>query len=109
MHDQPVANSYQGQESGAYVPKGHVKGGETLNLDSNGYICRWNARLQNLVTYSAEEVIGQHFSCLWPVEELEQGKPTQSLTLATTHDHFVEEGWRIRKNGSRFWASVTLT
>jgi two-component system, NtrC family, sensor kinase len=109
MHHQEVVNSYQGQESGFYTPIRHVKGSETLILDSDGYICSWNAGLQHLAAYSAEEIIGQHFSCLFPIEELEQGKPTQSLTIATTHDRFVEEGWRIRKNGSRFWASVTLT
>lgn len=109
MHHQTVANSYQARESGFYAPIGQAKGGETMILDPDGYICSWNAGLQNLVAYSAEEVIGQHFSCLFPVEELEQGKPTQSLSIAAAHDRFVEEGWRIRKNGSRFWASVTLT
>jgi hypothetical protein len=86
-----------------------MQDGETMILDPDGYVCSWSAGLQNLEAYQPEEVIGQHFSSFFPAEDVEQGKPSQILATAIAQGCCVEEGWRIRKGGSRYWASVVVT
>ncbi|HEY9859055.1 MAG TPA: PAS domain S-box protein [Candidatus Obscuribacterales bacterium] len=86
-----------------------VKDYEIIMLDPNGYIRTWNAGLQSIKGYQVEEIVGRHFSCFFPPEDVEQGKPIAILATAIAQGYFAEEGWRLRKDGSRFWASVTLT
>ncbi|HEY5897746.1 MAG TPA: MASE1 domain-containing protein [Burkholderiales bacterium] len=78
-------------------------------LDAQGRVASWNAGAQRIKGYSAAEVIGQHFSRFYPPEEVALGRPAQALATAQREGRVEEEGWRVRKDGSRFWASLVLT
>lgn len=78
-------------------------------LDPNGQIVSWNAGAERIKGYQANEIIGQHFSCFYTSEDIQHGKPKRNLQIAATAGSFEEEGWRVRKDGSRFWANVILT
>ncbi|MEW6493233.1 MAG: PAS domain S-box protein [Cyanobacteriota bacterium] len=78
-------------------------------LDPNGGVMSWNIGAQNLKGYRADEIIGQHFSRFYPEEDIERNKPTHYLEVAATVGRVEDEGWRIRKDGSRFWANVVMT
>ena len=78
-------------------------------LDANGYVLTWNAGAERIKCYSAREIIGQHFSRFYPQDVIDSGWPRHELQVATESGHFVDEGWRIRKDGTRFWANVTIT
>jgi len=78
-------------------------------LDVNGLIVTWNVGAEKLTGYTAEETMGQHFSKLYPIEDLEDDKPGRVLCAVTRHGRVAEEGWRAKKDGSRFWASTVLT
>jgi PAS domain S-box-containing protein len=76
-------------------------------LDPDGYVTTWNEGAERINGYSAEEIIGQHFSVFTPPEDA--GKPARELEVAARTGKYEEEGWRVRKDGSRFWASVVIT
>ena len=78
-------------------------------LDPGGHIVSWNAGAQRSKLYSAEEIIGQHFRVFYPPEVQQRRHPEHELEVALREGHYEEEGWRIRKDGSRFWASVLIT
>lgn len=78
-------------------------------LDVEGYIATWNLGAQKIKGYSADEIIGKHFSTFYPEEDLKWDKPGYELKVATETGRFEDEGWRIRKDGSRFWANVVIT
>ena len=78
-----------------------------LNVD--GTVATWNAGAARIKGYRAEEIIGQHFRRFYPADAIESGWPEHELEVAAAQGRFVDEGWRIRKDGSRFWAHVTLT
>ena len=78
-------------------------------LDAGGHVASWNAGAQRISGYGAEEIIGLHFSRFYPREDLERRKPKWELELATAEGRFEEEGWRLRKDGSTYWASVVIT
>jgi PAS domain S-box-containing protein len=78
-------------------------------LDVQGYITTWNAGARRIKGYEAQEIIGKHFSCFYSPEDVHDGKPDRELRIATAEGRFEEEGWRIRKDGSKFWANVILT
>jgi PAS domain S-box-containing protein len=78
-------------------------------LDPKGYILSWNAGAQRFKGYTAEEIIGKHFSIFYPPEKIAQGFPEYELEVAGRVGHFEDEGWRIRKDGTRFWANVVIT
>src|SRR5207249_80220 len=59
--------------------------------------------------YRAEEIIGQHFSRFYPSEDVQRGKPEMELRVAAAEGRFEDEGWRVRKDGTRFWANVIVT
>ena len=80
-----------------------------LTLDPNGIVTSWNAGAQRIKGYSAEEIIGKHFSCFYPPEETEGGKPERELKIAATQGRLEDNAWRVRRDGSRFWANVILT
>src|SRR5882762_4598097 len=80
-----------------------------LMLDPQGRIASWNAGAARIKGYKSDEIIGQHFSCFYETEDVEQGKPAHELKVATERGRFEDEGWRIRKDGSRFWANVVIT
>ncbi len=78
-------------------------------LDPVGRIVSWNEGAQAIKGYNADEIIGQHFSRFYTSEDIERGKPEEELRIAAAEGRWEEEGWRIRKDGSRFWASVVIT
>src|SRR5437773_509878 len=78
-------------------------------LDPQGYITSWNPGAERIKGYRAEGIIGRHFSCFYPPEKVEAGYPDQELAAAAAKGRFEEEGWRLRKDGSKFWANVIIT
>src|SRR5688500_6304007 len=78
-------------------------------LDRDGHIASWNLGAQLTNGYLAEEIIGQHFSVFYPQDKLDEDWPARELEFALRDGHFEDEGWRLRKDGSRFWASVVIT
>jgi PAS domain S-box-containing protein len=86
-----------------------VKDYAIFMLDPNGVVMTWNAGAERIKGYHADEIIGQHFSKFYPPEPIESGWPEHELQVAAETGRFSEENWRIRKDGSRFWASVTIT
>jgi PAS domain S-box-containing protein len=86
-----------------------VKDYAIFMLDAGGYIATWNAGAERIKGYSDGEIIGKHFSAFYTAEDLESGKPARELEIATDTGVYEEEGWRLRKDGTRFWASVGIT
>jgi PAS domain S-box-containing protein len=78
-------------------------------LDPDGYIISWNAGAQRMKGYSADEIIGKHFSIFYEPETAAIGHPANELAIAEEEGRYEEEGWRVRKGGSRFWANVVIT
>ena len=78
-------------------------------LDTEGYVRSWNAGAQRLKLYAPEDIIGRHFSTFYPEEDLARNWPAQELAYAIKLGRFEDEGWRLRKNGSRFWANIIIT
>jgi len=78
-------------------------------LDREGYITTWNPGAERIKHYTSDEIIGKHFSRFFTQEDAERGRPAELLRLATERGRIEEEGWRVRKDGSRFWANVILT
>jgi PAS domain S-box-containing protein len=77
-------------------------------LDPDGRVTNWNAGAQRIKGYSPEEIIGEHFSRFYTPEDFEAGVPKRALETARETGRYEAEGWRVRKDGSRFWASVVL-
>jgi PAS domain S-box-containing protein len=79
------------------------------SLDKNGHITSWNSGAQRIKKYNAEEIIGKHFSQFYTKEDAERGLPAKVLAEAASAGHYEGEGWRVRKDGSKFWSSVVVT
>jgi PAS domain S-box-containing protein len=78
-------------------------------LDRAGRVESWNAGAERLEGYTADEIVGQHVGLFYPPDEARQGAPGRALERAAAEGRVVEEGWRIRRDGSRFWAEVLIT
>jgi PAS domain S-box-containing protein len=78
-------------------------------LDPDGRVRNWNSGAKRIKGYDSAEIIGKHFSCFYPEEDLRNGKPAWELEVAAKEGRFEDEGWRLRKDGSRFWANVIIT
>jgi PAS domain S-box-containing protein len=78
-------------------------------LDPEGRVASWNSGAERIKGYREEEILGQNFSKFYPQESVERGKPQHELEVAAAEGRFEDEGWRIRKDGSRFWANVIIT
>ena len=78
-------------------------------MDTSGHITSWNVGAERIKGYSAEEVAGKHFSMFYTEEDRRSGLPNHVLQAAAEHGHFQAEGWRVRKDGKRFWASIVVT
>src|SRR5436190_6798826 len=78
-------------------------------LDPTGVVMSWNAGAERIKGYKADEIIGQHFSKFYPPVEIERGKPKYELQVAAKVGRYEDEGWRLRKDGTRFWANVVIT
>jgi PAS domain S-box-containing protein len=80
-----------------------------FTLDPNGNVTSWNAGAERIKGYLAEEILGAHFSRFYLAEDLAWNKPDEELRIAASEGRYEEEGWRLRKDGSPFWASVVIT
>lgn len=80
-----------------------------FSLDANGYVTSWNSGAQRIKGYTADEIIGRHFSTFYTPEDAEAGMPERVLKTARDAGHFEGEGWRVRKDGTRFWSSILVT
>jgi PAS domain S-box-containing protein len=78
-------------------------------LDRSGHIVSWNRGAEKLEGYSAAEILGRHFSVLYPPEAIERRSPDRELKMTQESGRLEDEGWRVRKDGSRFWANVVIT
>jgi len=78
-------------------------------LDPSGCVSTWNKGAERIKGYKASDIIGKHFSCFYPEEDLREGKPAFELILAARDGRIEDEGWRVRKDGSKFWANVVIT
>jgi len=78
-------------------------------LSPDGYIRTWNIGAERIKGYAPAEIIGKHFSVFYPDDANERGWPARELELALAEGRFEDEGWRLRKDGSRFWANVVIT
>jgi PAS domain S-box-containing protein len=78
-------------------------------LDQHGNVATWNAGAERIKQYKADEIIGLHFSKFYPKDLLDRRWPEHELQVATAEGRFEDEGWRIRKDGSQFWANVVIT
>lgn len=78
-------------------------------LDDQGRVVTWNPGAETLKGYRANEIIGRHFSAFYPDEDVARGKPAHELAIASEYGRYEDEGWRIRADGSRFWANVVIT
>jgi PAS domain S-box-containing protein len=78
-------------------------------LDMSGAIVSWNEGAERIKGYRESEIIGEHFSVFYDQQEIDAGKPEWELLVAERDGHFEDEGWRLRKDGTRFWASVIIT
>ena len=78
-------------------------------LDPEGLVVSWNAGAERIKGYSAEEIVGQHFSRFYPQEDIQSGKPQRDLDVVAAKGQFEDEGWRVRQDGSAFWANVVFT
>jgi PAS domain S-box-containing protein len=86
-----------------------VKDYAIFMLDPYGYITTWNEGAQRIKGYEAEEIVGEHFSDFYTDEDIERGHPEEELRIAAAEGQYEEEGIRVRKDGSTFWASVLIT
>jgi PAS domain S-box-containing protein len=80
-----------------------------FSLDPDGFVTSWNDGARNIKGYERHEIIGQHFSCFYPSDAIARRWPEYELQVARTEGRFEDEGWRIRKDGSSFWANVVIT
>jgi PAS domain S-box-containing protein len=78
-------------------------------LDSEGRVVSWNTGAERIKGYRADEIVGKHFSCFYPAQDIQRGMPQSHLDSAATGGRFEIEGWRVRKDGSTFWANVVFT
>src|SRR4051812_20675684 len=80
-----------------------------IMLDTEGRIVSWNAGAERIKGYKPEEIIGSHFSRFYPPEDIAAGKPERELVEAAKSGQIEDENWRLRKDGTRFWANVLIT
>src|SRR5208282_6784215 len=78
-------------------------------LDPEGCVLTWNLGAEALKGYKKDEIIGKHFSEFYLPEAVQSGWPQRELALAQKEGRFADEGWRVKKDGSSFWASVIIT
>ena len=77
-------------------------------LDPQGLVASWNSGAERIKGYAPEEIIGEHFSRFYTTEDRHIGQPARALAIARSDGRFASEGWRVRKDGQRFWASIVI-
>ncbi|MGR3906568.1 ATP-binding protein [Burkholderia sp. SR8] len=106
-HEQPLLDRYAEFRFQTVVAS--ITDYAVFMLDTHGNIATWNTGAERIKGYRADEIIGTHFSRFYPADAIAAGRPTHALEAAAAYGHFQDESWRVRKDGSRFWASVTIT
>jgi PAS domain S-box-containing protein len=86
-----------------------VKDYAIFALDATGHVATWNKGAEQLKGYTAADILGKHFSTFYPAEDVQRGKCEYELERATIDGRFEDEDWRVRKDGTRFWANVVIT
>src|SRR6202012_386385 len=87
----------------------HVQDYAIFMLDPNGYIMSWNLGAEHIKGYTEEEAIGKHISIFYRQDDVRDGEPSRNLNEALKKGSYHDEGWRVRKDGSEFWADITYT
>src|SRR5665811_433471 len=77
-------------------------------LDPEGRVANWNKGAERIKGYKAKEIVGKHFSVFYTPEDLAADRPRKALETARKENHFLAEGWRVRKDGTRFFASIVI-
>lgn len=115
MHDLPTSDHRADAEERAQSEEStrllleNVRDYAIFMLDSNGRVATWNVGAERIKGYTAEEIVGQHFSRFYTGEDVERAEPERELGIALDRGAYETEGWRVRKDGSWFWASVLIT
>jgi PAS domain S-box-containing protein len=104
----PSATLRRSEEHFAHLVAG-VRDYAVFLLDRDGRVLTWNAGAERAKGYRAEEIVGRHFSTFYPPDAVASAWPAHELEVAAATGRFEDEGWRVRKDGSRFWASVVIT
>ena len=104
----PQATVLGSEESFRLLVEG-VKDYAIIMLDPDGNVASWNAGAQRSKGYRSEEIVGKHFSAFYTPEDFQPGLPDQELAIAAKEGRFEDEGWRVRKDGQKFWANVIIT
>jgi PAS domain S-box-containing protein len=86
-----------------------IKDYSILMLDPDGLVATWNKGAERIKGYRSEEIVGRHFSHFYPPADVAQGKPEHELAIAVAEGRCEDEGWRVRKDGTQFWAEVVIT
>ena len=94
--------------SSSNVPPRMIPSGRGNMLDPDGRVTNWNAGAERIKGYAPDEIIGQHFSRFYTPEDFEAGVPKRALETARKTGRYEAEGWRVRKDGTHFWASVVI-
>jgi PAS domain S-box-containing protein len=108
MNGQSTYLSAQGDEGRYRLLVENIVDYAIYMLDPNGFVVSWNAGAERFKGYPAHEIMGEHFSRLYTEEDQKTGLPARALEIARTEGKFDHEGWRVRKDGTRFWASVIV-
>lgn len=87
----------------------NIKEYAIIILDPGGKVLTWNAAAERLKGWKASEIVGQHFSRFYPPEDVQRGKTRMELKTAEEEGRYEDEGWRVRKDGTRYWANVVIT
>lgn len=103
------SRSYQESEERYRLLVDQVKDYAFFALDTNGIVSTWNTGAERLKGFRPVDIVGRSFSLCFPPEEVERGKPESILEAAIAHGQWVDEGWHVRKDGSRFWAEAVTT
>ncbi|MBR7959614.1 PAS domain S-box protein [Burkholderia vietnamiensis] len=106
-HDQPLLDRFAEFRFQTVVAS--ITDYAVFMLDPHGNVATWNTGAERIKGYRGDEIIGTHFSRFYPTDAVAAGVPAHALEAAAAYDHFQDENWRLRKDGSRFWASVTIT
>ena len=108
LQSDAIANPFNTTESHFRLMVEAVEDYAIYMLDENGCVISWNSGAQRIKGYTAEEIVGCSASCFFPEKDVREGRPASVLLAAATEGRYQEENWRICKDGSQFWASVTI-
>jgi PAS domain S-box-containing protein len=108
-HHTPSQETVRLTEEAYRMLVGQIKDYAIFMLHPEGRVMSWNEGAQRIKGYAPEEIIGRHFSCFYTPEDIALHRPSAQLQVAAKVGRFEDEGWRVRKDGSHFWASVVIT